>query len=40
MSGFYAIAVQNIDGSPGLLAKLRGKVALAVNVAGRRPGVT
>jgi glutathione peroxidase len=35
MSGFYDIAVQNIDGSPDLLGKLRGKVALAVNVASR-----
>jgi glutathione peroxidase len=35
MSGFYDIAVQNIDGSPDLLSKLRGKVALAVNVASR-----
>ena len=32
MSGFYDIAVQSIDGSPDLLGKLRGKVALAVNV--------
>ena len=35
MSGFYDITVQNIDGSPDLLGKLRGKVALAVNVASR-----
>jgi glutathione peroxidase len=35
MSGFYDIAVQNIDGTPDLLGKLRGKVALAVNVASR-----
>jgi len=35
MSGFYDIAVQGIDGSPDLLGKLRGKVALAVNVASR-----
>jgi glutathione peroxidase len=35
MSGFYDIPVQNIDGSPDLLGKLRGKVALAVNVASR-----
>ena len=35
MSGFYDIAVQNIDGSSDLLGKLRGKVALAVNVASR-----
>jgi len=33
MSGFYDIAVQGIDGTPDLLARLRGKVALAVNVA-------
>jgi glutathione peroxidase len=35
MSSFYDIAVQNIDGSGDLLGKLRGKVALAVNVASR-----
>jgi glutathione peroxidase len=35
MSGFYDIPVQNIDGSSDLLGKLRGKVALAVNVASR-----
>jgi glutathione peroxidase len=35
MSGFYDIAVPSIDGSPNLLGKLRGKVALAVNVASR-----
>jgi glutathione peroxidase len=35
MSGFYDIAVQGIDGSPNLLGTLRGKVALAVNVASR-----
>ena len=35
MSGFYDIAVPSIDGSPDLLGKLRGKVALAVNVASR-----
>jgi glutathione peroxidase len=35
MSGFYDIPVQSIDGSPDLLGKLRGKVALAVNVASR-----
>ena len=35
MSGFYDIGVQSIDGSPDLLGKLRGKVALAVNVASR-----
>ena len=35
MAGFYDIAVQGIDGSPDLLAGLRGKVVLAVNVASR-----
>jgi glutathione peroxidase len=35
MSGFYDIPVQSIDGSADLLGKLRGKVALAVNVASR-----
>jgi glutathione peroxidase len=35
MSGFYDIAVKSIDGSADLLGKLRGKVALAVNVASR-----
>jgi glutathione peroxidase len=35
MTDFYSIAVQSIDGSPGLLAPLRGKVTLAVNVASR-----
>jgi glutathione peroxidase len=35
MSGFYDIPVKSIDGSPDLLGKLRGKVALAVNVASR-----
>ncbi len=35
MSGLYDIPVQSIDGSPDLLGKLRGKVALAVNVASR-----
>jgi len=35
MTGFYDIAVPSIDGSPDLLGKLRGKVALAVNVASR-----
>jgi glutathione peroxidase len=35
MSGFYDFTVQSIDGSPDLLSKLRGKVALAVNVASR-----
>jgi len=35
MGGFYDIAVAGIDGSPDLLGALRGKVALAVNVASR-----
>jgi glutathione peroxidase len=35
MSGFYDIAVTGIDGTPDLLGRLRGKVALAVNVASR-----
>jgi glutathione peroxidase len=35
MSGFYDIAVQGIDGSADLLGRLRGKVALAVNVASK-----
>jgi glutathione peroxidase len=35
MSGFYDIAVRGIDGSGDLLAALRGKVALAVNVASQ-----
>lgn len=35
MSGFYDIAVRGIDGTPDLLGALRGKVALAVNVASR-----
>ena len=35
MSGFYDIKVQGIDGAPDLLGALRGKVALAVNVASR-----
>jgi glutathione peroxidase len=35
MSSFYDIQVQGIDGAPDLLAALRGKVALAVNVASR-----
>jgi glutathione peroxidase len=35
MTDFYSIAVQSIDGSPGLLTPLRGKVALAVNVASQ-----
>jgi glutathione peroxidase len=35
MSGFYDIPVRRIDGSPDLLGTLRGKVALAVNVASQ-----
>src|SRR5579863_2788311 len=35
MNGFYDIAVTAIDGSPDLLGPLRGKVALAINVASR-----
>jgi glutathione peroxidase len=35
MSGFYDIAVRNIDGSEDLLGPLRGNVTLAVNVASR-----
>jgi glutathione peroxidase len=35
MSGFYDITVTGIDGAPDLLGTLRGKVALAVNVASR-----
>src|SRR5262245_54351853 len=35
MTGFYDIPVQGIDGSADLLGQLRGKVALAVNVASR-----
>ena len=35
MAGFYDIPVRGIDGSPDLLAGLRGKVVLAVNVASR-----
>jgi glutathione peroxidase len=35
MSGFYDIAVPGIDGTGDLLAALRGKVTLAVNVASR-----
>jgi glutathione peroxidase-family protein len=35
MSGFYDIPVTGIDGSSDLLGKLRGKLALAVNVASR-----
>src|SRR6516225_8234216 len=35
MSGFYEIAVTRIDGTADLLGALRGKVALAVNVASQ-----
>ena len=35
MSGFYDISVRRIDGSADLLAALRGKVTLAVNVASQ-----
>ncbi|MBS0422436.1 MAG: glutathione peroxidase [Proteobacteria bacterium] len=35
MNGFYDISVKGIDGTADLLGKLRGKVALAVNVASR-----
>lgn len=35
MTGFYDIGVRGIDGSEDLLGGLRGKVALAVNVASR-----
>ena len=35
MTSFYDVRVQSIDGSPDLLGALRGKVALAVNVASR-----
>jgi glutathione peroxidase len=35
MSGFYDIRVKGIEGSEDLLGALRGKVALAVNVASR-----
>jgi len=35
MNDFFSIAVQGIDGSPDLLAALRGNVMLAVNVASR-----
>lgn len=35
MSGFYDIPVSAIDGTPDLLGRLRGKVALAVNVASQ-----
>jgi glutathione peroxidase len=35
MAGFYDIPVRSIDGKPDLLGPLRGKVALAVNVASK-----
>jgi len=35
MSKFFDFGVQSIDGSPDLLGPLRGKVALAVNVASK-----
>lgn len=35
MSNFYDIEIKGIDGSEDLLGALRGKVALAVNVASR-----
>ena len=35
MRSFYEIPVRAIDGSPDLLARLRGKVVLAVNVASQ-----
>jgi glutathione peroxidase len=35
MSGFFDFPVAGIDGTPDLLAKLRGKVVLAVNVASK-----
>jgi len=35
MSSFYDIPVESLDGAPGLLARARGKVTLAVNVASR-----
>lgn len=35
MPDFYDFAVQRIDGTPDLLGPLRGKVALAVNVASK-----
>ncbi|MGB6306373.1 MAG: glutathione peroxidase [Steroidobacteraceae bacterium] len=35
MSGFYDFAVQGLDGSPDIVAPLRGKVTLAVNVASK-----
>ncbi|MEJ1963417.1 MAG: glutathione peroxidase [Gammaproteobacteria bacterium] len=35
MTTFHDIPIQSIDGSPDLLGGLRGKVALAVNVASK-----
>src|SRR5689334_20330813 len=35
MASFYDISVRSIDGKPDLLGPLRGKVALAVNVASK-----
>ena len=35
MNNFYEFKVQGIDGSPDILAPLRGKVTLAVNVASK-----
>jgi glutathione peroxidase len=35
MNGFYDFTVPGLDGSANILAPLRGKVALAVNVASR-----
>jgi glutathione peroxidase len=35
MTRFYDISVRSIDGKPDLLGPLRGKVALAVNVASK-----
>jgi glutathione peroxidase len=35
MASFYDIPVKSIDGKPDLLGPLRGKVALAVNVASK-----
>ena len=35
MTAFYDFPVQGLDGSPDILAPLRGKVTLAVNVASK-----
>ncbi len=35
MTNFYDFSVQGLDGSPNILAPLRGKVTLAVNVASQ-----